>query len=512
MKNDLKSQWARTWQAATPIVGIETTDSWQTIRTIASTKPVDTSTGQALSIIEWDTVRGATPDNNEAGMYLPRLLDGQEPNTLVRLDDFLRIIIKAENCIIFVHNAMAFMTGPDRVLAIQGISNLRDYFKGNGSTLVLLSPVISLPIELQQDITVIDDPLPTEEELQEIVKSTCEDSIKRSKVPNQPIETMADIPRVAGMLAGLNAFGAEQTLSISIGKSENGGRLVDIDVLTDRVRREIEAAKGLTVDRSDETLDTIRGCDNAVKYCKRVLDKGNYRMILLIDEIEKHLAGMEGDNTGVSQDMVGAYLTWSEDNKIPGMIFVGVNGSGKTAIPKGLAKYAGIPLVSMDLGGMKESLVGASGNNIRMALKRIMAMSKGRVLVVATCNRIAVLPPELRRRFKLGTFFFDSLSSEARALLWPVYTKYYGLAKQLRTFSDDQWTGAEVRACCERARDLDITLDESAKYIVPTAISAREQIEALRNAAVGKFLNAAKEGVYMRQVEAEVKGRQFKLD
>jgi hypothetical protein len=32
---------------------------------------------------------------------------------------------------------------------------------------------------------------------------------------------------------------------------------------------------------------------------------------------------------------------------------------------------------------------------------------EGRMLFIATCNSIASLPPELRRRFTLGTFFFD---------------------------------------------------------------------------------------------------------
>ncbi|MGB7590439.1 MAG: hypothetical protein WBO19_04275, partial [Terriglobia bacterium] len=37
----------------------------------------------------------------------------------------------------------------------------------------------------------------------------------------------------------------------------------------------------------------------------------------------------------------------------------------------------------------------------------IDAVSQGRMLFIATCNSIASLPPELRRRFTLGTFFFD---------------------------------------------------------------------------------------------------------
>ena len=51
--------------------------------------------------------------------------------------------------------------------------------------------------------------------------------------------------------------------------------------------------------------------------------------------------------------------------------------------------------------------MGASTERLRTALQIIDAVSQGRMLFIATCNSIASLPPELRRRFTLGTFFFD---------------------------------------------------------------------------------------------------------
>ncbi len=47
------------------------------------------------------------------------------------------------------------------------------------------------------------------------------------------------------------------------------------------------------------------------------------------------------------------------------------------------------------------------------------------MLFIATSNSIASLPPELRRRFTLGTFFFDLPTAEERETIWRIYLKKY---------------------------------------------------------------------------------------
>jgi hypothetical protein len=47
----------------------------------------------------------------------------------------------------------------------------------------------------------------------------------------------------------------------------------------------------------------------------------------------------------------------------------------------------------------------------------------GRSLWIATCNSIASLPPELRRRLALGTFFFDLPASDERQHIWNIYRR-----------------------------------------------------------------------------------------
>jgi SpoVK/Ycf46/Vps4 family AAA+-type ATPase len=118
--------------------------------------------------------------------------------------------------------------------------------------------------------------------------------------------------------------------------------------------------------------------------------------------------------------------------------------------------------------------VGASGERLRSALKVVDAVTNGRSLWIATCNSIGALPPELRRRFTLGTFFFDLPSPDERAAIWKIYTDKYGVSGELP--DDDGWTGAEIKECCRKAHRLKLTLKESAEYIVPVSGSAADQV------------------------------------
>ena len=109
-----------------------------------------------------------------------------------------------------------------------------------------------------------------------------------------------------------------------------------------------------------------------------------------------------------------------------------------------------------------------------------MPVTNGRSLWIATCNSIGTLPPELRRRFTLGTFF-DLPSPEERAKIWKIYVAKYGVSGELP--DDDGWTGAEIKECCRKAYRLKSTLKESAEYLVPVSRSAADQIKALRQQA-----------------------------
>lgn len=234
------------------------------------------------------------------------------------------------------------------------------------------------------------------------------------------------------------------------------------------------------------------------------------RAIVFIDEIEKALAGTAGDTSGVSQDFLGVFLREMQDRNYTGAILIGPPGSGKSAIAKATGNDAGIPTIAFDLGAMKGSLVGESEARVRAAWQTIYAIGQGRVLILATCNSMGNLPPELKRRFTLGAFFFDLPTANERLEIWKVWLGKYGL-KDKELPADDSWTGAEIRQCCDLADRLGIPLKDAAAYVVPVARSAADVIEKLRRESSGKYTSASKPGPYRYEAQAPT-GRKVEVN
>src|SRR6266581_2879672 len=194
----------------------------------------------------------------------------------------------------------------------------------------------------------------------------------------------------------------------------------------------------------------------------------------------------------VKTEMTGTMLNWMQDHSADGLIFIGPPGAAKSAVGKAAGATAGIPTVAFDLSAMQSSLVGGSGERLRAALQVVDAISQGKSLWIATCNSIGSLPPELRRRFTLGTFFFDLPAQDERDAIWQIYTSKYGVQDERP--HDDNWTGAEIKECCRKAYRLRMSLRQSAEYLVPVARSAADQIESLRQQSSGKYLSASHPG------------------
>ena len=297
---------------------------------------------------------------------------------------------------------------------------------------------------------------------------------------------------------GLSAFPAEQAIALSI--TPNG---LDIPSLWERKCQMIEQTPGLSVWRGGETFADIGGVQNAKTFLTRLVNgKEPPRAVVFIDEIEKALAGSAGDSSGVSQSFLGTLLSWMQDKEAQGCLFLGPPGAAKSAVAKAIGNTVGIPTISFDLSGMKASLVGESETNLRMALDVVQAVSQGRALFVATCNSLSALAPEIRRRFKEVTMFFDLPDSEERRTIWDIYLRKYGVSlegmedEKLVLPPNEGWTGAEIKQCCELAYRLDCSLVEASAYIVPVSKSAADQIEGLRSQAQGRFVSASYPGVF----------------
>ena len=229
----------------------------------------------------------------------------------------------------------------------QGIWNLRDVFKAKGNTLVLqITAGASLPPELVNDVFVFDEPLPTREELGIITDAIT----KAAEVKGAKRDKFTEA------LVGLSAFTAEQTLAMSI--TPNG---ILYDQLWEQKRKAIEQTRGLSVSREGHKFPDIGGCENAKTFFGALLrGPAPPSVVVFMDEIEKMIAGAGTDSSGVSTRLLQKLLSWMEDRKAEGALFIGPPGSGKTMFARGIGNEAGVLTVEMDIGAMQSGLVGQS--------------------------------------------------------------------------------------------------------------------------------------------------------
>jgi len=469
-------------RAGVPLISIGTPDAAATIEGVAT--KINSS-----PVLQWDAQRGLLPVN-EAGQSVFGCVDpdNTQSNPLGLLDEAVKL---PERTILFVHNA-AKIAEAAGLPWLQGVWNLRDQFKQDRRTLILLGRDSSVPAELEGDVVCLDEELPTAEELERIVRAidaAASEGRDRNLVDDETVQ------RAVEAVQGLAAFPAEQAVAMAM-RPEG----IDLDHLWEVKRSMIEDTPGLSCWRGGERFEDIGGLDNAKQYCSGLINgRKKYGAVVFIDEIEKLLAGSSGggaDSSGVSQGFLQVLLTYMQDHDVSGMIFVGHPGAGKSMLGKALGAEAGVPTIALDTNAMKSSLVGSSEQRIRQAMKVVTAVSNDRPLFVATCNAIANLPPELRRRFTAGTFFFDLPTEEERSVIWQYYLAKYEFDADEELPDDRDWTGAEIRACCQGAWERSTTLKDAAQFVVPVAKADPERIERLRKEAAGRYISASEKGTY----------------
>jgi SpoVK/Ycf46/Vps4 family AAA+-type ATPase len=225
-------------------------------------------------------------------------------------------------------------------------------------------------------------------------------------------------------------------------------------------------------------------------------------------------------------------------------LLLGVPGTGKSAFCKSLGNEVGRPTLILDIGALMGSLVGLTEERTRQALRIADAMAPCIVFVdeiekglsgvqasgqtdsgvsarmfgtllsylndhesdvyfVCSANDVSKLPPEFTRAERFDAIYFVDLpGSRDKEQIWQLYLKKFELDPDQKRPSDQEFTGAEIRACCRLAALLDVPLTEAATNIVPVAITAGESVERLRNWASGRCLSADRPGIYSRVADS----------
>lgn len=380
---------------------------------------------------------------------------------------------------------------------------LRDaiaYFKGTQKTIVIMSPVQQIPIELEKEIVVIDFPLPTMAELNQVLTN------QLTETRGRRLTTEAREKLLKAAL-GLTRDEAEKVYRKAY-VTTNRLTEAEVDIVLSEKRQLIRRNGILEFIEEDETIDSVGG----------------------LEELKRWL-----------RQRSNAFTERAREYGLPqpkGMLILGVPGCGKSLIAKTTARLWGLPLLRLDMGRVYDgSMVGRSEANLRNALKtaesispvilfideldKAFAGSAGSadsdggtssrifgsfltwmqektspVFVMATANRVERLPGEFLRKGRFDEIFFVDLpTGEERQEIFNIH-----LSKRRREIArfdleqlsnvSEGFSGAEIEQAIVAAmydafaQDREFTqLDIIAaiKSTLPLSKTMTEQVTALRD-------------------------------
>ena len=502
---DLYKESSECRRISTPTIGVCTHDWCKAVPVIVG--PPENQP----PVVIWNCVDGHSP-GNEQGREASALLGKQEDTQMNPV-----ALLKAARNI--PSGTMLFMVCPnDAILqdagVMQAIANLRNPFKASQRTLYLVgNRVLKMPAFCAEDIPILYEDLPTEDELAAIVREVHTAASKEmlEKKNIKMFDLTEEMTReVTSICRGMTAFSCEDAVAR---KMRRGGFRTDELRELQRLAIESTTERGLRFETAKMTFDSIGGNEQLKKFL-RALHNGPRRpeVYVRIEEVDKifgaNASGANADNTGTSQDQLQQFLVNMEENRWRGMLFVGSPGSGKSLMSVCAGNTFEKRTLVCDPGALKAKELGESERRIRLIMDILKAIGGQNVLFMATANRLDVLPPELQRRFNMGTWYFPLPNEKERRSIWGIQVAANGLpddAREKNMFDDAGWVGSDIRNCCSTAYDTGFSLTEARQFISLAGKSARKDIERLEELAeTSGFLNTSMPGTYVRSGKAKV--------
>lgn len=309
--------------------------------------------------------------------------------------------------------------------------------KGYVSNCIIIAPTFEITTDLQKEVTLIDFPLPSREEVKAIISAFLD-----------------QYRGVQGVTIDVNNELLDKFVDASIGLTK-----LEIDNCLARAlvsNRRIDASdlKGILAEKKQIIRKT--GILEYIDSQLNLNDVGGLQTLKKWLELRSHCFGDEAMKFGVKPPK--------------GVLLTGIPGCGKSLTAKCVATAWNMPLLRLDMGKIFQGVVGSSESNIRLALKTAEAISpsilwideieKGLsgasggggdggtsvrvfgtlltwmqektspVFVFATANNINGLPPELLRKGRFDEIFFvDFPSSEERKKILEIHISKLGRNK-----------------------------------------------------------------------------------
>lgn len=434
-------------------------------------------------------------------------------------DVALRTILKGDlpgDSVLVLRDFHAFLENPEALRLLRDLSSL---CKAKASTIVFVTPVSKIPIELQKDVVLVDFSLPTREELG-VVLDRIVDSVGKSKAWGgaKGDEITALRASLLDAARGLTEIEAENTFAFA---------LVEHGALTRDSIKTVLSEKANIV-KKDGTLQFY-------EVGASLADVGG------LDNLKQHVSERKRAFTDEARTYGLPYPR--------GLGLVGVQGCGKSLSAKAIANEMNVPLLRFDVGRVFGSLIGESEANMRRALSVAEAISpcvlwldemekgtagmessgksdagvtarvfgeflswlaekKAPVYVIATVNQIDRLPAEMIRKGRFDEWFFVDLPTELeRRDIFEIGLRE--VKRDPRKFNleamaraADRFSGAEIKEAIISGmyaafhKGEEVTTQhvlDAVDATTPLAESMEEQINALRERAKkSKWRDASK--------------------
>ncbi len=392
-----------------------------------------------------------------------------------------------------------FLDDPE---VVRGLRELAQHLKSSFTTAVLLSPVLKIAPELEKEITVVDVPLPTYEELLQLLGEivTVVHESRRATV-NLERDRVEELVRAA---QGLTLAEAENVFARAIA---DDGKLdaSDVAMVLEEKQQIVRKSGLLEYYPVSRGLDQIGGLELLKEWLVR----------------RRAAFGEQARRFGLPEPK--------------GILLLGVQGCGKSLTAKAVAAEWRLPLLRLDVGRIFSSFVGSSEQNLRRAIgvaesvapvvlwideveKGLSGVSSSGagdsgvsarvfgnlliwlqektapVFVVATANRIDLLPPEFLRKGRFDEIFFVDLPSEAeRGEIFRIHLR--GKNRDPERFDVDAlaalsmgWSGAEIEqaivaglydAFSEGTELSQVHIEQALRATVPLSRTMADNIDEL---------------------------------
>jgi ATP-dependent 26S proteasome regulatory subunit len=387
-------------------------------------------------------------------------------------------------------------------VVVRTLRDLAQRLKNTQKTIVILSPILKLPPELEKDVTVIDYDLPSYDDLGALLDLIV-DKMKRDGANVNVELTPEDREQVIKAAQGLTLTEAENVFAKSLVRK----RAFDVGVILSEKEQIVRKSGLLEYHPATEKFADVGGLDVLKEWLKNrgagFTEKA--REFGLPDPRGVLLLGVQGCGKSLSAKAIGSLWNLPILRLDIGKIFSGIVGSSEQNVRRAIHVAESVaPVVlwmdEMEKGfaGVKSSPLSDAGTTSRVFGTFVTWLQEktAPVFVVATANDITQLPPELLRKGRFDEIFFIDLpGGRERAEIFKIH-----LAKRNRdpekfdigSFASlsEGFSGAEIEQVVLSAlfsafgKGQELTnqhITEAIKESVPISVTMAEEIAYLRN-------------------------------